>query len=286
MNFSPESLQAFAEAAAQGSFSAAARRLGKSQSTVSEAIANLEIDLGVALFDRRSRQPMLTEAGRVLLGRVGEVLAAQDRLGRAAGQLAAGMEPRLTVVVSDTYQSVQYEATLTELDKRYPELEFECLVAEHGDVLTLVRQGRAQLGLMAAQPVYPPDIGAATVAERAQIGLYAACHHPLAALAAPGAEDLVSYRALRLNTYLDDAMPSGPGRCWSAPSYLLLMEMAVFGFGWAELPRWLVERFAVGRLVELAVAGWPKSLAVDVVWSRSHRLGPAGSWLQQQLLQR
>ncbi|MCW3481954.1 LysR family transcriptional regulator [Neisseriaceae bacterium JH1-16] len=286
MNFSPESLQAFAEAAAQGSFSAAARRLGKSQSTVSEAIANLEIDLGVALFDRSSRQPVLTEAGRALLGRVDEVLAAHDRLGRAAGLLAGGMEPRLTVVVSDTYQSVQYEATLTELDQRYPELEFECLVAEHGDVLALVRQGRAQLGLMAAQPAYPPDIGAATVAERAQIGLYAASHHPLAALATPGDDDLAAYRALRLNTYLDDAAPSGAGRCWSAPSYLLLMEMAVFGFGWAELPRWLVERFAAERLVELAVPGWPKSLPVDVVWSRAHRLGPAGSWLQQRLLAR
>ncbi len=46
MQYSPESLQAFAEAACLGSFSAAARKLGKSQSTVSEAIARLEIDLG------------------------------------------------------------------------------------------------------------------------------------------------------------------------------------------------------------------------------------------------
>ncbi|RML81873.1 Transcriptional regulator, LysR family, partial [Pseudomonas syringae pv. maculicola] len=50
--------------------SAAARRLGKSQSTVSEAISRLEIDLGLALFDRSSKQPVLTDAGRVMLGRV------------------------------------------------------------------------------------------------------------------------------------------------------------------------------------------------------------------------
>ncbi|MBN7823478.1 LysR family transcriptional regulator, partial [Bowmanella yangjiangensis] len=35
MNISPESLQAFAQAAHSGSLSAAARRLGKSQSTIS-----------------------------------------------------------------------------------------------------------------------------------------------------------------------------------------------------------------------------------------------------------
>jgi DNA-binding transcriptional LysR family regulator len=38
MKLSPESLEAFAHAASLGSFSAAARQLGKSQSTVSEAI--------------------------------------------------------------------------------------------------------------------------------------------------------------------------------------------------------------------------------------------------------
>ncbi len=48
MPYSPESLQAFVEAAALGSFSAAARRLRKTQSTVSTAIAHLEADLGVS----------------------------------------------------------------------------------------------------------------------------------------------------------------------------------------------------------------------------------------------
>ncbi|MEO3960792.1 helix-turn-helix domain-containing protein, partial [Chromobacterium piscinae] len=46
MTISVDALSAFVYAADLGSFSAAARRLGKSQSTVSEAIANLEIDLG------------------------------------------------------------------------------------------------------------------------------------------------------------------------------------------------------------------------------------------------
>ncbi|WP_134928929.1 LysR family transcriptional regulator, partial [Pseudomonas protegens] len=47
MRFSLEQLQMFVQAAQTGSFSAAARKLGKTQSTVSVAIANLEADLGV-----------------------------------------------------------------------------------------------------------------------------------------------------------------------------------------------------------------------------------------------
>ena len=140
MNLSPESLQAFAQAAATGSFSAAARRLGKSQSTISEAISRLEVDLDVTLFVRGARQLTLTEAGSSLLSRVQDVLAASDRLLRQASQLAAGLEPKLTLVLSDAYQASQYQARLSELDARYPDLEFECFFAEHADVLDLVGQ--------------------------------------------------------------------------------------------------------------------------------------------------
>ncbi len=55
MKYSPESLEAFVQTVASGSFSAAARALAKSQSTISSAVANLEDDLGFALFDRSGR---------------------------------------------------------------------------------------------------------------------------------------------------------------------------------------------------------------------------------------
>ena len=45
-------IEAFVQAAELGSFSAAARRMGKAQSAVSTTIANLEIDAGFELFDR------------------------------------------------------------------------------------------------------------------------------------------------------------------------------------------------------------------------------------------
>lgn len=103
------------------------------------------------LFDRSARQPQLTEAGRALLGRVEEVLMANDRLGQFANLLVGGLESRVTLAMSDTYQSAQFEERLAEIDARYPELEFEWLIAEDSDVLDLVLQGRASLGLLAAQ---------------------------------------------------------------------------------------------------------------------------------------
>ncbi|MBZ6389478.1 MAG: substrate-binding domain-containing protein, partial [Pantoea dispersa] len=73
------------------------------------------------------------------------------------------------------------------------------------------------------------------------------------------------------------------GRTWSAPTYLLLLEMAEQGFGWSVLPRWLVQQFGHQVLRELPVPGWPQHIAVDVIWSRRNPPGPAGRWMIDQL---
>ncbi|MDO9405875.1 MAG: LysR family transcriptional regulator [Polaromonas sp.] len=286
MRHSPEALTAFAEAASLGSFSAAARKLGKSQSTVSTAVANLEIDLGLMLFDRSSRKPALTEQGQVLLARVQEILAASDRLDLAASQLAGGLEPRLSVVWSDTYQSDRFEEILIAFEKRFPDLEFEALIAEHGDLVSLVQTGRAHIGVVAAQASYPPDLGAATIAEQSEITLFVAKDHPLASCEDITPELLSQHRELRLATYITpgDRVTAPAGRTWSAPSYLMVMEMAVLGFGWAPIPRWMVTRFAADKLHELQARGWPRRVPVDAVWSRRTPLGRAGTWLLGEML--
>ena len=62
-----DQLRAFIAAADEGSFSAAARKLRRAQSVVSELVSNLEGQIGVTLFDRSGRYPVLTPEGAVLL---------------------------------------------------------------------------------------------------------------------------------------------------------------------------------------------------------------------------
>ncbi len=219
-------------------------------------------------------------------------LDASEAIDRTAARLARGDEARLALVVSDTYQSQRYEETLAALERRFPALELECQIAENEDVIDLIQQGRAQLGLMAAQPSYPAEIGAATLAEESEIALFVGRAHPLAAhgdAEVPHAA-LRDAHELRLNTYVAPhgrgarRMPVAGTHRWSAPSYMMLLEMALLGFGWAELPRWMVDHFARDRLCELRARGWPRRVPVDAVWSRSRPLGPAGAWLLDAML--
>ncbi|WP_414147302.1 LysR family transcriptional regulator [Erwinia sp. BNK-24-b] len=282
MRYSPESLQAFVQTVEKGSFSAAARALRKSQSTVSTAVANLEADLGLMLFSREARTPVLTESGQRVLAQVREILAASERLDELAVRLAGAVEPCLSMVISDFWQADYHESLLQRFAVRYPQIDFECMIAEDGDIIDLIQAGRAHIGVIRVQPGYPEDIATTRLQVKAQLAIYLHRDHPLAQLPEVSEDALKSVRQLCLNTGANRHYRAGKG-VWSAPSYLLLMEMAEQGFGWTVLPRWMVQQFGHRLLRELPVSGWPQNILVDAVWSRQSPPGPAGRWMLDRL---
>jgi DNA-binding transcriptional LysR family regulator len=284
MRYSPEALTAFVEAVACGSFSAAARRLRKSQSTISTAISNLEADLGVALFDRATRHPTLTPQGEQVLSYVKAILAASNRLDELAISLSDETEARLTFVLSDTLHPDVLEDLLQQFDRRFPHTEFECLIGEDEDVIDLMQKERAQVGLIEARDSYPTEIGSTRLPLQTAMAIYVAPAHPLAAQGRVTWDELHSWRELRLSTFLASSLEPAKGQVWSAPNYLLLLSMTVQGLGWCILPCALVDEFAgSGTLVALNIPGWPRAISVDLLWNKKAPPGKAGSWLRQHL---
>src|SRR3984893_18296545 len=92
-----DQLRTFIAAADEGSFSAAGRRLKRAQSVVSQTLANLEGQLGVKLFDRRARLPVLTDQGRALLADARTVAGDIDLFKARAKRMAGGHEPERIV---------------------------------------------------------------------------------------------------------------------------------------------------------------------------------------------
>src|ERR1700742_3477014 len=94
-----DQLRTFIAAADEHSFSAAGRKLGRAQSVVSQTLANMEGQLGIKLFDRSGRIPVLSEAGRALLPDARAGAGSVDAFKARARALAEGLETELSVVV-------------------------------------------------------------------------------------------------------------------------------------------------------------------------------------------
>lgn len=287
MRYSLDQLQVFAAAAQAGSFSAAARSLGKTQSTVSLAIANLEVDLGVALFDRASRFPQLTEAGRRLLREAHEVLDRCLALEGHALSLGEAVEPGLTLAIEVSYNTLM--PPLAAFAEAFPYVDLDVRHPLHGDVSALVHSGEAPLGVAFAQPRYPRELGFVQLGKLV-LAHVAARGHPLAQQPTVSFADLRAHRRLAFSAH-SERLPTteylGATRCWRAESYLALLEMARAGLGWATLPRQLVLReLAAGELVELRLEAYPHTdwlLGVDLLWNKARPPGKAGAWLRDAL---
>src|SRR5258708_29650763 len=93
-----DQLRTFIAAVDEGSFSAGGRPLRRARSVVSQTLANLEAQLRVKLFDRSSRQPVLTSHGVALLAEARAVVSRMDVFQARANSPADCLEPQLSVL--------------------------------------------------------------------------------------------------------------------------------------------------------------------------------------------
>lgn len=143
-----EQLQAFVTAAQTGSFSAAARKLGKVQSAVSTAIANLEIDLNLTLFDRSGYRPELTEAGVRVLRHAQSVLDEVLALQADADALADLPTPQLTFYVEQGLWVPRVGDMVAALADTFPAVELCCGQMPRPALMTALHNGGVDLAFV------------------------------------------------------------------------------------------------------------------------------------------
>ena len=288
MSLSLESLQLLVAAADSGSFSAAARRLGKAQSAVSTGIANLEIDLGLTLFDRSGRLPRLTAPGERMVAEARALLAQQAQLQALAAELAAGIEARLTLAIDDDSLLPWLTPVLEQLAAAYPLLELELLFPMMEDLSDMLLSGRAQLAIGYQGLVTPVALTCFGLGRMA-MPLVVAPDHPLTRLSAPGLEDLRQHRQLMVT-----ARQPGTERerfrlstaIWWVEGDLGVLELVKRGLGWATVPAFLLtDALAHGDVVCLPDEALPPipELSIELLWHSARPLGPAAQWLRQTL---
>ncbi len=119
-----------------GSFVRAARALGLTQSGVSRAVARLEAQLGVRLFDRNARSVVLTDEGRRFHHAVTPLLAGISEAAREAAGVGARVHGRLRVNLDPYFARLVLAPRLGRFLADYPELALELVVRDRvGDLV-------------------------------------------------------------------------------------------------------------------------------------------------------
>jgi DNA-binding transcriptional LysR family regulator len=106
-----------------GGFAPAAKQLNRSQSTISYAIARLQDQLGIKLFEIKGRRAQLTELGRVLLADAEPHLAGFHQLEQRAESLASGGESEVRLSVDSIFPNDRLFAALAAFTARFPHVQ-------------------------------------------------------------------------------------------------------------------------------------------------------------------
>ena len=149
-------LQAFLATAEAGSLSAAARKLGLSQPTMSRQVAAIERQLGVTLFERVGKSMVLTETGLDLLEHARAMGAAAAELRLAASGRALSAEGVVSVTASDAVAAWVLPPLLRELRATAPGITVEVIAS---NALSDLRRREADIAIRHVRPDQPDLIG-------------------------------------------------------------------------------------------------------------------------------
>lgn len=177
-----------------GSFAAAARQLGLTQSAVSMQIRALEEHVGTDLFDRSHHRPRLNSAGRLVLERVEDLLDAYDRLGDGLGGQAVPDGPLRIGSIQTALVEVM-PLVLRRVQSDYPGIRPTVLTGLSAELVARLDQGEFDMVVVTEPPSPPPQWLEFTRVRQEQFYVLAPAGHPEPPLA-DGPEDARWLRSL------------------------------------------------------------------------------------------
>ncbi len=286
-----DQLRCFIAAAEEKSFSGAARKLRRAQSAVSQTISNLEAQIGVTLFDRAGRYPLLTPEGVTLLADARSVMAGINALKARAKGMAGGLEPELSVAIDVMFPMSVLTAAAASFSRQFPATPLRLYVEALGGVAQAVMERQCGLGVMGTLPISRAELMTERLLAVPMV-FVAAPAHPLGQHVGTVA---LCDLAQHVQLVLTDRTTLSAGRefqvlsprTWRLADLGAKHAFLLAGLGWGGMPLEMVQRdLAEGSLVALALMDAPEG-GVMMTMSATYRAdappGPAGRWFVEQL---
>ena len=275
-------LQLFVRVVEEGSFSAAARFLGITPSSVSRQVSQLERELGARLFHRTTRKQSLTETGEIYFQHAHRIVADLEQARLAVSRLTDTPSGSLHITVEADFAVAYIAPILPDFLDRYPEVQFRLSMT--ADTIDLVESGidlAIRIGhledssliarkiamsrsLLCASPAYLAEHGAP--AHPSEL----AAHCCLSFRTKPGK----NYWSFKLAQDALDVPISGR---LNTNSLVFLRTIAVAARGIVMIPTWMVrDELKHGELVPLLedFPLVPSSTPISIVFAHNRHLAP------------
>jgi DNA-binding transcriptional LysR family regulator len=247
-----DALATFLTVHREGGVSAAAKKLGRTQSAISRRLTQLEDTVGAPLFERIGRGMVLSQAGAALLPHAERVAAALQDAMAAIEAAKSGTAGIVHVAAVGTLASTGLTRLLQDFRGAFPAAEVRLRTATSAEVSQLVRRGDAAIGLR-----YAGDASAdldSEIVGREPLLVTCAPSHPLAGTQVASLERLAGEHWL--------AFPDRPsrGEAFAATIFAQFLVRGIAEIDWIAIDsltaqKRLVEAgFGLALLQESAVA--------------------------------
>jgi len=281
-----DQLRVFIAAADEGNFSAAARKLRRVQSAVSQAIGNLEAQLGVALWDRSTKIPTLTAEGRSMLIAARRVVGEADALRKLAAGMVTGLEASVSLCVDALFPVCALVDLCRGLAEAFPSVDLRVDTQPTALVAARVLSGAATLGVVGAMGI-PPGLERHVLSPIRMI--------PVVSVAHPLARHEGRIPAARFGEHVQVVLsaPEEGDPSVLSPRTFCVADLATklafvrAGLGWAVLPEHVVQAdLRAKRLARIRPEPWGENdhvLSLSAIYRPDVHCGPVHRWVLAEL---
>lgn len=284
MNLNQDQLIIFKTVMETGSFSAAARALGKVPSAVSMSIANLEIDLNLQLFERIGREPMPTAHAKVLFEKAQQLLIEMNQWKQLALSLSTGLESELNIVVVSELLHTHWTDYIAALEAEFPSLQINIFTAPQEDAQKMLINGTAQFALMFEREQLESNEQFIELKRQALIPV-AAKSYALAQFKQQSFEQILQSRQIVVASRDRNIQPEllFSKNYWRTDNHHSACAMILQNLGWGVLPIEMLDENPLLKQ-QLQILNFsdftPKfEYFVDLVWNRESVQGTAARFL-------
>ncbi|MEH6452570.1 MAG: LysR family transcriptional regulator [Psychromonas sp.] len=286
-----EQLAAFIAAAEKGSFSAAARHIGKSQSSVSIGVNNLELDLGVSLFDRSTKYPKLTNEGERLYEHAKVLMRQAERMKSYAQGVIDDVEDSLTIAIDPLVPLSVIDSALEKMAQKFPYTQIK-INKLYGQALTdsLLKE-ESQFGIHISSKGVPEHFNFVAFTN---IEWVCVCSpdSEFADMDVVDNETLIANRQIVCSSMLENEILRTTSKIsqeiWQAYDQDDMVRLVEQGLGWAFLPKSMaIEKEAMGTLMEFKpeFQGVDLVYPADLIWKANTQQGAVMAYLIKLLTQ-